>query len=360
MIICIKLIYIKINAHRVKRGIFIFVDYQDQFILSILYYMSYQEKYLKYKLKYLMLKGGVIPNKLPSALVNEISSFIDCKDMIKSLPLDIKDIDWNRKEKPIKNTSLNLTAKNNLSCNKAKDDQKVSCNDYFNKCRLKYLYKKYLESEFPEEFTIDTLNEILLLTIGNNEPIDRTIDRTDLLMFGANLVEIPPNSFYLKRLTDIDIPNTVTTIGSSAFIKNRLTTVNIPNSVTHIGESAFFGNRLTSVTIGNSVTDIGKNAFSSNQLTSVTIPKSVRTVGENAFSSNQLTSVTIPDSVISIGNYAFSSNQLTSVTIPNSVISIGLEALAFNKLTSVIIPDRFKTQINDIFEGNPFIVYTFT
>jgi hypothetical protein len=323
--------------------------------------MSYQDKYLKYKQKYLMLKGGVSPDKLPSALINKISSFTDCNDIIKSLPLNIKDIEWNTKDKPIRNNSLNLTAKNNLSCNKAKDDQKVSCNEYVNQCRLIYLYKKYFKSEeLPEEFTINTLNEILLLTIGNNEPIDRTIDRNDLIMFGANLVEIPPNSFYKKRLTDIDIPNTVTTIGSSAFDSNRLTTVNIPNSVTHIGESAFFGNRLTSVTIGNSVTDIGKSAFNSNKLITVDIPNSVKTVGENAFSVNQLTSVTIGNSVTTIGNYAFSSNQLTSVTIPNSVISIGLEAFAFNKLTSVIIPDRFKAQINDIFKGNPSIEYSFT
>ena len=69
------------------------------------------------------------------------------------------------------------------------------------------------------------------------------------------------------------IPNTVTTIGSSAFIScGGLTSVTIPDSVTSIGNSAFYGcTGLTSVTIPNSVTTIGSSAFSyCSGLTSIT------------------------------------------------------------------------------------------
>ena len=144
-------------------------------------------------------------------------------------------------------------------------------------------------------------------------------------------------------LTSITIPNSVTSIGREAFEGcSGLTSVTIPNSVTSIDAYAFQScSSLTSVTIPNSVTSIGMSAFTGcSGLTSVTIPNSVTSINESTFSGcSSLTSLTIPNSVMSIGNYAFKGcTSLTSVTIPNSVTSIG--AYAFNGcggLTSVSI-----------------------
>ena len=101
----------------------------------------------------------------------------------------------------------------------------------------------------------------------------------------------------------------------------------IPNSVTSIGSSAFSNcSGLTAVEIPNSVTSIGDYAFSyCSGLTAVDIPNSVTSIGDGAFRGcSGLTAVEIPNSVTSIGGYAFAyCSGLTAVEIPNSVTSIG-------------------------------------
>ena len=182
--------------------------------------------------------------------------------------------------------------------------------------------------------------------------------------------------YYAKHLfvndvevTDLVIPNSVTSIGVSLFQNcSSLTSVTIPNSVTSIGSSAFggcsslnsvtlnsnaivstsrmngiFGSQVKKYIIGESVTSIGEWAFSyCDGLTSVPIPNSVSSIGQSAFyGCSSLTSVTIPNSVTSIGNSAFSGcSRLSSVTIPNSVTSIG-DGAFYNcsGLTSVTIPN---------------------
>ena len=159
------------------------------------------------------------------------------------------------------------------------------------------------------------------------------------------------------EITDLVIPNSVTSIGYEAFYGcSGLTSVTIGNSVTGIGSSAFRDcSGLTSVTIGNSVTSIGDNAFyECRGLKSVTIPNSVTSIGSSAFwNCYSLTSVTIPNSVTSIGFAAFyNCSGLTSVTIPNSVTSIGSCAFSgCSGLTSIEIPNSVTSIGSYAFDG---------
>ena len=154
---------------------------------------------------------------------------------------------------------------------------------------------------------------------SSNRPFENCPAITTFI-FGDEVKSIPAYLCYnMDKLTEITIPNSVTSIGNSTFSNcYRLTSVTIPNSVTSIGNSAFSGcSSLTSVTIPNSVTSIGNEAFNRcSSLTSVTIPNSVTSIGNNAFKGcSALTSVTIPNSVTSTGNNAFKDcSSLTSVT----------------------------------------------
>ena len=164
-----------------------------------------------------------------------------------------------------------------------------------------------------------------------------------------------------KSTTDYIIKDGTRIIAGEAFRgRTSLTNVTIPNSVTSIGYSAFLGcSSLTSVTIPNSVTNIGDYAFSGcESLTSVTIPDSVTIIGSVAFSDcTSLTSVTIPDSVTSIGSAAFEGcSSLTSVTIPRSVTSIGDWAFSGCYFTSENFVNNSNVELDD--SSKPTIVDT--
>ncbi|MBR0303017.1 MAG: leucine-rich repeat domain-containing protein, partial [Clostridia bacterium] len=102
----------------------------------------------------------------------------------------------------------------------------------------------------------------------------------------------------------------------------------IEPGVTSIGDYAFWYHysELTNVVIPDTVTSIGVEAFSScDGLEEIVIPGSVLTIGNFAFCDCcAMTSVVIGDGVKSIGDDAFSyCEMLTEITIPDSVTSIG-------------------------------------
>ena len=175
-----------------------------------------------------------------------------------------------------------------------------------------------------------------------------------------SVTSIGENAFKNRsELTSLTIPSSVTSIGKYAFqFCDNLTSINIsdleawckitfhssPESPYHL----FLNDQeITDLVIPNSVTSIGKGTFKNcTSLTSVNFPNSVTTIGDGAFMyCTGLTSLTIPNSVTSIGHESFENcSGLTSVTIGNGVTTIGGETFKDCKnLTSVIIGSSITT-----------------
>ena len=160
------------------------------------------------------------------------------------------------------------------------------------------------------------------------------------------------NNLYLngELVTDLTIPNSITSIGNYAFYGcTGLKSITIPKSITSIGNYAFYGcTGLKSVEFNaENCTYMGSSSYpvfrGCNALSTVTIGENVKNIPSYAFyGCTGLTSITIPNSVTSIGESAFyGCTRLTSVVIGNSVTSIG--DLAFEGcdwLTSVVVDDN--------------------
>ena len=154
--------------------------------------------------------------------------------------------------------------------------------------------------------------------------------------------------------------NSIDTISPYTFLGfSDLTDINIPESVTVIGSGAFKGcTSLKSIEIPDSVTKIGSGSFSGcTTLTSIELPNSVTEIGSFAFSGcTSLTSIEIPNSVTKIGGFAFSGcTNLFSIELPSSIATI--EGAAFQNCTGLTYIKCYRetpASFLSTYYGNPF------
>ena len=166
-------------------------------------------------------------------------------------------------------------------------------------------------------------------------------------------------------ITEVTIPNTITTIGSYAFEGcTGLKNIVIPDSVTKIESCAFRNcSGLTSITFSQNLTSIGDNAFANcTGLKSVTIPDSVTSIDIKAFiNCSGIKELTLSNHLSKIDFGTFENcSSLTSVKLPDSVTTIKAGTTvsgssgAFKdckNLQKILIPDTVATIDEGVFDG---------
>ena len=169
------------------------------------------------------------------------------------------------------------------------------------------------------------------------------------LIIGQGVQRIPANIFTWTHFTGtLNIPNSVTSIGTNAFkgCTGFTGTLTLSNNLTTIGEGAFYGcTGLTgSLTLPSTLTTIGPYAFydCAGLTGSLIIPNAVTEIGEYAFRdcTGFTGTLTLPSSLTSISNYAFYGCGFTgALVIPNGVTTIGNSTFIFcSGLSSLTLP----------------------
>ena len=223
------------------------------------------------------------------------------------------------------------------------------------------------EFTIPAEYMID--GELRTIILGTSSFSDSTNLKSITIEPGIKML---PDMVFSRctALHDITIPDTVTTIsayalsgctaleacnisdasslsiiGIGAFQTcKKLSHINLPNSVNTIGNSAFYGSGITAITIPYGVSVIDVQAFRDcKSLASINIPATVTTIDSLAFCGcTALSSVNFSNEsqLTTIGDGAFHScSSLKSISLPPSVSEI--ERIAFygcTSLTAIEIP----------------------
>ena len=137
------------------------------------------------------------------------------------------------------------------------------------------------------------------------------------VVLGMNVEKIKDEAFYhCESLTSIQLPETLTEIGTSAFGSSGLTSIVIPDKVTTLGEYIFTTcYDLAWVKIGTGVTVIPNSTFSScSSLKSISIPDNVKTIDKQAFTKTPLETIYFGKGITNIERLAFGGcNNLKTV-----------------------------------------------
>ena len=207
----------------------------------------------------------------------------------------------------------------------------------------------------------------------------------DQVALYTNDDEVPAYLFSTGKqgcaMTTVILPRTTKSIGAYALASNAsLTQITIPDSVTTIDDNAFAGSGLTSVVVPEAVSYMGKYTFwGCAYMTSAVLPESTTRLPEGIFSQTALDQFHIPDSVTSIGTAAFHfcyslrrltggshvntlgsyalnyCKQLEELNLSDSLEYIGGKALCnlFN-LKELRIPAKVSQIVNSSFYEGPF------
>ncbi len=178
------------------------------------------------------------------------------------------------------------------------------------------------------------------------------------IKIGKNVKSIGEDGFfYCINITEIEIPDSVISIGSSGICACKaLRTIKFGSGLQTLGSSVFYNDEsLIEVTIPDSVTTIGSGLFGNcTSLQSITFGRNLTSMpSEICEELPALKEVTINCTSIAIGDYSFyKCSNLQTVNMGTGVTSIGSSAFSgCTLLPTITIPDKCTTISSYAFAG---------
>lgn len=183
------------------------------------------------------------------------------------------------------------------------------------------------------------------------------------------ITELAPVMFADCPLTQVDLPNTLTTIQDAAFYNcTKLKEITLPNSVTQLGEGVFQGcSSLSQVRLSENlktlptstfdgckaltefdfagITEIGSEAFQNTGIQILDLPTTVKTLGESAFAHSALQEIWSLGGVETLPTDVFAYTQIQTFDIPQGLY-IAPGAFEYSALQKVATGIDV-TEIND-------------
>lgn len=217
-----------------------------------------------------------------------------------------------------------------------------------------------LDSIGAAAFRDSDLEEITLpksLRVLESTVFYRCYSLTKVRILSDRISAIPESSFgSCSVLKEINIPESVLSIGSSAFMQTQnLYVINIPSKVKEIGPSCFYNSGILSIDIPDAVTELdGQMFYGCKNLKTIKLPSSLRSLNKQMFRGcTSLESIIIPEGITSIPQYAFAEcTSLASVKFPTSLQSIEDNSFSYcTSLESIHIPEGVTKIWSEAFYG---------
>lgn len=214
-------------------------------------------------------------------------------------------------------------------------------------------------------YKVDVLKDVELLKVsGNLNSDDWTAIKNMKNLLGLDLSEakfnyVPGYAFDgLSNLSYVVLPEGPTSIGQRAFQKTQILNIDIPNTVTTIGWSAFAGTRIRKVNFkeGSELTFIGYNAFGGcTSLEQFIMPNTVMSLGtydgnvnskcETFYNCANLEKLHFSDALLTLGeSVCYKCTKLKEVHLPQNIQSIHSNAFQQTpSLRKIELPASLKT-----------------
>lgn len=173
---------------------------------------------------------------------------------------------------------------------------------------------------------------------GTNNTYKQAIVTFDEAQFFTSVTYLTPTAFQSCALLErITLPDTLTEIrglswngGGTFFNCTSLVDIDMPDSVTTIGRRAFYNcTSLALTSLPSSLTSIEVSAFSGcTSLALTSLPSGITSIKESAFNGClSLALTSLPSGITSISNNAFGGCKALALTsLPNGLTTIGWQA----------------------------------